>query len=76
MFAPHAVDAALAGEWWWAPLDSITAVDRQKRDWSQYKAGGLRTRLRIDLRDGSTELFLVNKVDQVIKQIREVAQVP
>lgn len=69
LFCPHVVDAALAGEYWHAPLSAIIELGRQKKDLRASMAGGLRTRLRVTLNDGSVELFVVNKLDDVISEI-------
>lgn len=73
IFCPHAFDAALAGEYWWAQLADIVEVGKAKRDLRQLYGGGLRTRLKIVLRDGTTELFVVNKLNAVIEEIRAAA---
>ncbi|MFC7343256.1 hypothetical protein [Saccharopolyspora griseoalba] len=76
VFCPHAVDAALAGEYWWTPLSEVTDVGKEKRNLRQIYSGGLRTRLKITLVDGSAELFVVNKLDAVIDEIRTAANLP
>lgn len=70
LFRPHAVDAALAGEYWHAPLTSITEIGKQKPTLRGSMNGGIRTRLRITVHDGTTELFVVNKLDRVIREIQ------
>ncbi len=73
VFCPHTVDAALAGEYWWAPLQDIAEVGKEKRNFRQIYGGGLRTRMKITLRDGTAELFVVNKLDNAIEEIRTTA---
>ncbi|MBQ6639698.1 MAG: hypothetical protein IJH84_01545 [Saccharopolyspora sp.] len=72
LFCPHAFDANTGGEYRSIPLAAITEVGKQPRTLNLRAAynGGLRTRLRIDCADGSTELFVLNKLDQVITEIR------
>jgi len=70
LFRPHVVDAALAGEYWHAPLTSIAEVGKQKPTLRGSMSGGLRTRLRITVHDGTTELFVVNKLDRVLREIQ------
>lgn len=72
LFCPHAVDADTGGEYWSVPLEAITEVGNQLRTLNLRAAynGGLRTRLRIACADGSTESFVVNKLDHVITEIR------
>ena len=72
LFRPHAVDATLAGEYWHAPLTSITEVGKQKPTLRGTMNGGIRTRLRITVDDGTAELFVVNKLDTVISEIQSV----
>ncbi|MBC7301256.1 MAG: hypothetical protein H5T78_09890 [Nocardia sp.] len=62
LFEPTHIDALTGGRSWQTPLTSITAVGTQAPTGGMF-SGGLRTRLRIDLRDGGTELFVVNKMD-------------
>lgn len=59
---------------WWAPHERITEVGRQKKNIRDLFGGGLRDRLKIELQDGSTELFVINKLNEVIEQIRIAAQ--
>lgn len=73
VFCPHAFDAALAGEFWWAPFDEITAVGKEKWSFREIYGGSLRTRLKLTLTDGSEELFFINKLNRVIEDIRQAA---
>jgi hypothetical protein len=52
------------------PLTAIRAVGRQAPG-GQTFGGGLRARLRLDLADGGVELFVVNRLDDVIRVITE-----
>jgi hypothetical protein len=73
LFAPHRFDAALAGSWWEAELDQVSSVGVERRG-SAHKAllgGGLRRRLRVQTEAGEDELFLVNKLDQVLESLTE-----
>ena len=69
IFEPHGLDAALEGSYWWAMLDRISDVGRQKRDFSQPLGGSFRDRLKIVLNDGTEELFVLNKLDTIIERI-------
>ncbi len=75
LFCPHAFDANTGGEYWSVPLEAITEVGKQPRTLNLQAAfnGAMRTRLRIDCADGSAELFVLNKLDQVITEIRTAA---
>ncbi|MGH3407393.1 MAG: hypothetical protein ACRDRJ_33560 [Streptosporangiaceae bacterium] len=66
MFEPNRVDAITGGSNWQAPLGHIAGVSRQPPDGNAF-SGGLRSRLRLDLADGSVELFVVNHLDESSK---------
>ena len=72
LFEPNRVDAVTGGESWSAPLASIRSVGIEPRDGNPL-SGGLRDRLRLDLADGDTELFVVNHVDDVVNVIRKAS---
>ncbi|WP_194820343.1 hypothetical protein [Nocardia sp. XZ_19_385] len=65
LFEPNQLDGATGGRSWHAPLGAIRAVGAQEADGSLFN-GGLRRRLRLELSDGSVELFVVNKLDEVL----------
>lgn len=71
-FEPNAVDRATAGKAWAVPLTDVREVgiaDRSLRGGGPFLAG-LRRRLSVSLVDGTTELFLVNRVQERAEQIR------
>lgn len=68
VFTPHHIDAATAGRTISLPLDQISSVGVQERGGSVL-AGGLRRRLRLHTRAGTTELFVVNDRQHVIEVI-------
>jgi hypothetical protein len=73
VFSPHRFDAALAGSVWQAAFDQVSSVGIEPRG-SAHKAlfgGGLRKRLRVRTGDGGEELFVVNKLDQVLESLAE-----
>ncbi|MFD6389806.1 hypothetical protein [Nocardia sp. NPDC060259] len=67
LFVPTHVDAITGGKRWETPLAQLRAVGQQSPDGGVF-SGGLRTRLRIDTGAG-TELFVVNKIDEVIAKL-------
>lgn len=67
-FRPHGFDKALAGRQWSAELARIRAVGAEPRTWNPLD-GGLRERLRVELDDGSVELFVVNRLGEVRERI-------
>lgn len=71
LFKPHVIDAALDGQRWQAHLSQIRYVGREEGSLSDLFAGGLADRLRIDLWDGSVELFNVWNLDHVIQTITQ-----
>jgi hypothetical protein len=74
VFTPHLIDAAIKGKGWAAALDSIAEIGVQERGTGRGQAlgAGIRNRLRIALRDGSDELFVVNKLDEeVLPRLRD-----
>lgn len=70
-FRPHAFDRMLAGREWSTPLTAIAAVGTADRGGKGLLFGGaMRQRLRIELRDGSVELFVMNRLDEVVADVR------
>jgi hypothetical protein len=61
LFNPHVVDAVTGGRRWAVDLRDIAAVGT--------RPGKLRDRLRIELRDGRAEHFLVNGLDDVVARL-------
>lgn len=68
LFRPNRFEAAIGGQRWSTPLSTIRSVSIQLRGGNVLK-GGLRDRLRIDLADGSAELFVVDQINEVIRVI-------
>jgi hypothetical protein len=84
-FEPNRLDAVTRGRPWQTPLGAIAAVGSQAPDGKapdgkapggKAQSGGLRTRLRLDLSDGSVELFVVSRPDEVVKAIKGAAGLP
>ncbi len=71
-FTPNFFDIRLGGKRWSAPLESVVSIGKEPASWtpSNLFSGGLRARLRLELADGSHELFVVNKLDQLIDELR------
>ncbi len=70
-FRPHGFDRALAGKGWSTQLAAVRSVGSEPRGLNPLN-GALRERLRIELHDGSVELFVVTNLDEVRERI-EVA---
>jgi hypothetical protein len=65
VFLPHRLDAATGGLPWTTPRTSVVGVSRQEPG-GDTLGGGLRARLRLTLADGQEQLFVVNRLDQVV----------
>ncbi|MFT4628809.1 MAG: hypothetical protein ACI8PZ_007505 [Myxococcota bacterium] len=76
-FRPNAFEAMLGGEAADIALDRIAGVGVEPARWSPLElfSGGLRSRVRVELADGSRELFVVGKPDDVV-QLLQAALVP
>ena len=70
LFKPNRIEAAVGGQQWSAPLCTVRSVCIELRDGNLLK-GGLRDRLRVDLADGSFELFVVDRINDVIQVISQ-----
>jgi hypothetical protein len=70
LFRPDSLEAAIGGQQWSARLSTVRSASIQLRGGNVLK-GGLRDRLRIDLADGSSELFVVDRINEVIEVINE-----
>ena len=75
VFEPNRLDALTGGAGWQTPLGRIAGVGSQAPDGNAF-SGGMRTRLRLDLADGSVELFVVNHLDDVVRTIRQATGHP
>lgn len=64
-FTPHRYHKT--GEWI-ADLDEISRIDKAPLTFGLFN-GGLRHRLRLVFEDGSSELFVVNDLEQVIAEL-------
>ena len=69
LFSPHLLDYASGGAKWAVDLASITDVGIQPKGGDRL-GGGLRDRLRLQLKDGQTELFVVNHLDDVVTRLQ------
>jgi hypothetical protein len=67
-FHAHGFDRALAGKGWSAPLSRIRSVGTEPRGLNPLN-GALRERLRVEVEDGTVELFVVNELDAVRERI-------
>lgn len=69
LFAPHLFDSILGGETRTIFLTEITQISTQNAGGDTF-GGGLRNRLRIDLKNGANELFVINKLDKIIDKLQ------
>jgi hypothetical protein len=75
LFRPNRFEAVIGGQHWSTPLRTIRSVSIQLRGGNVLK-GGLRDRLRVDLADGSAELFVVDQINEVIRVINRAIARP
>lgn len=73
LFNPQLVDGAIGGKRWFTPLDQVSEVTVEPKGSGKAGklGGGLRDRLKLVLRNGEEELFVVNKVDEVVDRLGE-----
>jgi hypothetical protein len=71
IFTPHLLDAALGGVTWILDRTDVVDVSAEPRDGGALLGGGLRERLRIEAHGQEPELFVVNRLDQVLRTLRE-----
>lgn len=69
LFEPSRFDAAFRGQAWECWLTNISGVSNEAAG-GDLLSGGLRKRLRLDLADGSAELFVVNHVHEAMEIVR------
>ena len=71
-FTPNALDALTGGKALAVPLTRVTAVGSEpgRVALGELFSGGLRTRLAIELDDGTRELFVVWSVPVAIEAVR------
>ncbi|MBL0386047.1 hypothetical protein JJB07_05215 [Tumebacillus sp. ITR2] len=65
-FVAHQFDSNFLGQNWSVEIHEIKSVDLQ-----DLFGGGLRKRLRVELSDGTVELFVVNQLDKVIALLKQ-----
>lgn len=70
LFEPNRLDVLTGAESVRLPLGDIAAVSIEPGG-SPSLTGGLRPRLRIERRNGTVELVLVNRVDQRLANVQE-----
>jgi hypothetical protein len=66
VFCPHWVDGATGGKTWDVRLTDVAVVGTAPKGG---KRGGLRDRLRIELKDGEDQLFVVNRLADVVPRL-------
>jgi hypothetical protein len=62
VFCPHWLDGATGGRTWETPLATIATVGTAP-------TAGRRDRLRIEMADGEEELFVVNRLPEVVSRL-------
>ena len=72
IFVPNMVDLATGGRHWNRDLQDIARVGPEPRHFGipfVTKDVGLRKRLRVEARDGSVDIFLVNRVSAAVRRL-------
>jgi hypothetical protein len=71
LFNPHRIDGMTGGKTWQAELAEVQSVTKEPKGSGKAgrAGGGLRDRLKLELEDGSEELFVINKLDEVIDRL-------
>lgn len=69
VFCPHWVDGATGGKTWEVSLATVAAVGTAEKR-------GRRERLRIELADGDEQLFVVNRVAEVVSRLEAAGARP
>jgi hypothetical protein len=73
LFQPSRVNAVSHGERWSISLQMIQRIEKQMPDGNRF-SGGLRTRLRIDLEDGTVQRFMVKDLESVVQTLRRAVE--
>lgn len=73
VFLPHGFDQALGADAVNLPLSEVAHARKEPAGCGPqaWFSGGARARLRIDVVDGTTQLFVVNRLDSVVGQIEQ-----
>jgi hypothetical protein len=73
VFRPHLIERALSRAKTvvipWSEVEEITVAPRAV---ASAAAGALRERLEVKRRDGSSEFFVVNNVNELLRELREI----
>lgn len=78
LFCPNVIDARLGGQAWSCAHAEIGAIGIQPRRFSLLElfSGGLVERLRFDLVDGRSEMFVTSKPQQRASELRDLLGLP
>jgi hypothetical protein len=72
VFRPHVLERTLFfGKEWSAPRTEVASFDVQPRGGANPFDGSLRSRLRVALRQGEPQLFVVPKPDDVAQELSD-----
>lgn len=69
LFRPHVFDRLTGGKGFAAPLTDVAGFSVAPKDGGLF-SGGLRDRLQIELASGSVHLFVVNKLERTLDELR------
>jgi hypothetical protein len=71
IFTPNIIESLLRRRPWSVGRDKIVSIGLASRSLQNAGGGGLRRRLRVRTTD-EEELFVVNKLDQLLSQLEEM----
>jgi len=74
LFSPRLLERLLGGHQAEIELADIPAIRTKPKGGSQRFAGSQRDRLQIELKDGESELFVVNRIDRTIERLRQASK--
>ncbi len=70
-FQPNRIESGIRRKPWECPADAVVEVESTDRKPTSWFAGGARRRLEIRTAD-ATEIFVVNKVDRKVAELRDL----
>lgn len=70
LFSPNKAEQVLAAKEWWALGQDVIDVSVVPRRWREYLGGGGRKRMKVDLRSGASEFFVVNGPEKIVEEVQ------
>ncbi|GAB3280271.1 hypothetical protein [Parasphingorhabdus pacifica] len=70
LFLPHKLDTKIGGKKWWVLREDVANAEFAGIDPAKILSWGLRSRMKVDLSDGSSEIFVVNQPALVAQEVK------